>query len=307
MENQALLSSLSKKKVEFDLANRETLVIPDTPIETAIRSLKITSQPDHKHELVTLSHMVKRRLRKLIRQLQNKKYSLQLKRSYKRSADQRKSFRRNESQRRKKDLLDGLNKSVTATNNGSRKTPQNSSEDQQIYLKESSQHLKPSKPNQNWRENKYRKWKQTRHRANFTRQEKANRLFDHQHPGTRPFIQSNFGCSKSEDSLRKSQMQRLSVRWSKIMFPAGTNRSSLEPIPRVDPYMKQILKPNTKKEAGGRLKVLLKDDWDLKDSNSTQRGVLVRAMAGLIVQAKERYDSEQRQNQTSGSLSLCKS
>ncbi|OQV13049.1 hypothetical protein BV898_12706 [Hypsibius exemplaris] len=372
-----LTPSLSKKKVEFAVPVDSPQPNPSTLEVPAKSAKKKQAESEHKHELVVLSHLVKRRLRTLIRRLQSKTYSLHLKRQYKRNARERKVQRRVELDRKKKAAekaalkklekgaksgkkgekdsgkkspqkptngqegppkkvakkqegslkkvvkgQEGSPKKVANRQEGSPKKPAKGQEGspnkvangqegplkkvakeqegspkkvakgQEGSPKKTEDRLKPGRRRQKWRKNRYRKWRQVKLRAKFTRQERAHRLFDIRHPGTRPFIRENFGWSKSEELVRRIHRQRVSARWSETMAPSG-DPYKWRPVPTVNPYMGRIAKPLGRDEAKRRLARLVTDEWELANYDAARSGQLVKAMAALIVAAKERYDDEE--------------
>ena len=310
-------AGVTKNKVVLDL-------VPGPPptLPSSNKLPKKKREPEHKHELIVLSHLVKRRLRKLIRTLQSKKQSLHLKRQYKRAARQRKLFRRSENERKRKaaektahkklakDFKDGGGKRGKGEKGekggkgaSTKSAGEKSKKGREGVPKTPGGRWKPAERRQKWRENKYRKWRKFRLRANFTQQERAHRLFDQQHPGTRPFVSRNFGRSKSEFLVRQIHKERLRSRWSALAVGLGTSFAMKFP-PKVNANMEQLSSPYSKREAKQRFRGVLKDEWQLANHDRLRDGQLVKAMAVLIVDAKERYDSERKRMEVSENLGL---
>ena len=309
---------VTKKKVVLD-----SVPGPSPTLPSPNKPPKKEQEPEHKHELIVLSHLVKRRLRGLIRTLQSKKQSLHLKRQYKRAARQRKLFRRSENERKRKvaekaalkklakDFKDGDGKGGKGGKSqeggkgaSTKSADEKSKKGREGVLKAPGDRWKPAERRQKWRENKYRKWRKIRMRAKFTQQERAHRLFDQQHPGTRPFVSRNFGRSKSEFLVRQIHKERLSSRWSAMGVDLGTS-FAMKFLPEVNPNMEQLSRPYSKREAKQRFRGVLKDEWQLANHDRLRDGQLVKAMAVLMVDAKERYDSERKRTEVSENLGLC--
>ncbi|GAV04194.1 hypothetical protein RvY_14506 [Ramazzottius varieornatus] len=304
MELDVLKDSVSKRKVDFEVfaaepvnafqlnANRDGGPSPTFGRDRMRKELRV---PVHEHELIVLTPIVKKRLHRIIRRLQNKPYRLHLKRQYRRQARERKLERRAEIVRKQKAAEKAAAKGGKGTKDGEGAgrptTPTKGKSPDKPSGKGSEKRYKPQHRVQKWRENRYRKWKNIKLRARFTKHELRERQFDEKHPATRPFVQSCFGVAPQEKEVRMSRELRTSERWGGVMD--AQTQGQFRPVPRVNPYQEPRRK-QTDAVAKRRLRHALKKEWEVSNHDRLQRDQLVKAMSRLIIQAKEQYDNEVR-------------
>lgn len=251
---------------------------------TQIDSPKPKKKPEHKHELIYLTHTIKQRIRRIIRRNRNKRFYLHLKRKYKREARDRKLLRRSElldqKKRAEKAALkkqakkDGKGKSTKGEKGNPKKDPsKKGKKGKKTEAQENPLPPKPARRHQKWRDNKYRKWRQHELRSNFIRREEKRRLFRKLHPATRPFKSITFGWSYNQQQISKIHQERLR--------PRAKNGGYLI-----------TEKPTSVDQRKERLRKMFQTEWKVENYDRLMKNSLVKAMARLILMAKERYDAE---------------